>query len=222
MNINLYISEDMDSILTHAFIQNLCEGKYSLKELRIFAEQYYLVSCAFVEFLLLGSIRIKKDSDRCVFIENLFDEHGRGSKKDNHRELLEKFLLAAECKPVGEIKPLVKTSAYIHGMRDLCRTGTQLEVLGAIGPGCEEYLVKLYTLINNAIIHHFTFEKRELVFFATHIAHDPSHTSDIEDVIKSLAMNDSDYSQIISGAKQALIFEKILWDGIYEECTRSQ
>ena len=149
-SISAEISDDLDNILTHPFIKNLNLGNYSINEVRLFAEQYFLLSNAFVNFLLLGSTRIHHDFDRLPFIENLFDEHGRGNSKVDHRILLKNFLLASGCKNIDEIRPLDKTAAYIHGMRDLCSSGTELEVLGALGPGCEAFTVEQYTKIKKA------------------------------------------------------------------------
>ncbi len=219
MSIHSAISKELNDVLDHPFIQSLSNGEYSLNELKLFAEQYYLLSGAFVDFLLLASTRIKNDSNRMAFIENLFDEHGRGNHEANHRELLKRFLQAVGCKNFEKIKPLVTTSAYIHGMRDLCSTGSQLEVLGALGPGCEAFTVDQYTLITNGLEKHFDFTKDELMFFASHIAHDPKHTRDIDDVIaKLLKDDDSKLHQVITGAKKSIIFENIFWDGLYEGC----
>ncbi len=214
------ISEDVDGILAHPFIQRLNEGKYSLNEIRIFAEQYFLLSAAFVDFLLLASTRIEDDADRSVFIVNLFDEHGRGNNKANHRRLLKKFLLSSGCKETNHIKPLDKTAAYIHGMRGLCREGTQLEVLGALGPGCESFTVEQYILIKEGLEKSFEFTKDDLIFFTSHIAHDPKHTNDIDDVIHRLVKSSDDLNQVISGARQSIIFENMFWDGLYEACIK--
>lgn len=219
-NINSAISEGLNDILTHPFIKNLESGEYSLHEVRLFAEQYFLLSCAFIDFLLLGSTRISNDSDRSPFIENLFDEHGRGNNKVDHRKLLKRFLRATGCQSIEAIRPIDKTAAYIHGMRDLCTRGTQLEVLGALGPGCESFTVDQYVLIKKGLENNFKFTKDELIFFTSHIAHDPKHISDIDDIIKRLVRNDDDLQQVISGAKKSIIFENIFWDGLYEECKR--
>jgi pyrroloquinoline quinone (PQQ) biosynthesis protein C len=220
MNIQSALEKDVNSILSHPFIISLSNNEYTKKDLKIFAEQYYLVSIVFIELLLLGSIRIKEDENRSVFIENLFDEHGRGNSKVNHRELLKRFLIALGCGDVKSIVPLEKTSVYIHGMRDLCSRGSQLEVLGALGPGSESFVVEQYKLINTALNKNYDFKKNELIFFASHIAHDPHHTDDIDKVINSLIESGGNYREVISGAKQSIILEKLLWDGIYEEYTR--
>lgn len=216
MNISSAISESLNNILTHPFVKKLDNGGCTLNDVRLFAEQYYLVSGAFVDFLLLGSTRIKEDENRNAFIENLFDEHGRGNPKVNHRKLLKRFLVAAGCKEIDEIVPLETTAAYIHGMRDLCSTGTQLEVLGALGPGCEGFTVEQYSVINDALERHFKFSKDDLIFFISHVAHDPKHTSDIDNVIEVLVKNESDFNQVISGAKKSIIFENIFWNGLYD------
>lgn len=205
-NIHSAISEGLDNVLAHPFIKSLEAGEYSLNEIRLFAEQYFLLSGAFVDFLLLGSTRIQKDSDRSAFIENLFDEHGRGNNKVDHRKLLKRFIYATGCQSTDEIRPLDKTAAYIHGMRDLCTRGTQLEVLGALGPGCESFTVEQYTLIKKGLEKHFEFTKDDLIFFTSHIAHDPKHTADIDNVISQLVKNDDDLQEVISGAKKINYF----------------
>lgn len=211
---------EMEELLSHPFIQSLENGEYTINELKIFAEQYYILSNSFVELLLLGSSRIKKDADRAVFIENLYDEHGRGVRKSNHRELFKKFLHATGCHDENKIIPLDSTLAYIYGMRELCRNGTQFEVLGAFGPGCESITVKQYTLIINALEKKFNFNEDELSFFSFHICHDPRHAADIAKIIKLLPNNSKDRQQIESGARISIILETLFWNGIYNACKK--
>ncbi|MBA5249197.1 MAG: iron-containing redox enzyme family protein [Gammaproteobacteria bacterium] len=218
MNINSKIKKETSEVINHIFFKKLNKGHYSKLELKFFAEQYFLISQAFVEFLLLGSVRIKKDIHRSVFIENLYDEHGKGRPENNHRNLLKKFLISLGDININNIKPVEKVSIYIHGMRDLCSYGSELEVIGALGPGCESVTVELYKLINNGIRDNFSATKQDLIFFSSHIAHDPKHSNDIDNIIKELAKDGNDLHAVVFGAKQSLILEKILWDGIFEGC----
>lgn len=213
-NIKASISTEIGAVINHEFFARLQKGEFTQHQIRLYAEQYYLVSKAFVEFLLLGSLSIKDDGHRSALIKNLFDEHGRGNNDGGHRVLLERFIQSLNGS-IKNIVPLDKTSVYIHGMRDLCHNGSQLEVLGALGPGCEFVTQQMYQSIYEALKNVYNFNDDDLIFFKSHIVHDPKHEKDIEDTIRCLVKNNTN-DAIISGAKQSLILEKIFWDGIYE------
>jgi pyrroloquinoline quinone (PQQ) biosynthesis protein C len=211
------IHAEINAVINHEFFLQLKKGAFTKDQIKVYAEQYYLLSKAFVEFLLLGSLSIKDDDCRSAFIKNLFDEHGKGNNNAGHRVLLEKFVKSTGGN-INNIYPFDKTSVYIHGMKDLCRSGSQLEILGALGPSCEFVTQHMYRTIYNSLKNIYKFNDENLIFFKTHIDHDPSHEQDIEDTIKCiLTCNDNKaVNSVISGAKQSLILEKIFWDGVYE------
>lgn len=215
------LSPNVDSIINHHFLLKLESGTYSINEIRIFSEQYYLISCAFTRFLLIAGANIKNEEHRMPIIDNLYDEHGRGNYLHSHRVLLQKFMTIVETKKVDQIVPLPSTSAYINGMFKLCESNSELEILGAIGPGCEYFTDLQYSRIVKPLFEIYKYTKDDLFFFYEHINHDPRHTSDIDNIILDLVKNDSDFNLVINGAKQSIIFEKIFWDGLYEACEKS-
>jgi pyrroloquinoline quinone (PQQ) biosynthesis protein C len=211
------IKNDVDELLNHNFIKDLENGKLSIQELQIFAEQYYLISCAFNNFLFYACANINSEKIRLPLLENLFDEHGRGDLKGSHRELLKKFLNAINAKEINNIKPLPSTQANIYGMEALCNNGSILEIIGALGPGCEAFTTEQYKKILNSLKRIYKFSDDDLIFFTEHIKHDPRHTDDIELILDQIINTDKEMNEVIRGAKQAIIFETILWDGIYKE-----
>ncbi|HIP13243.1 MAG TPA: iron-containing redox enzyme family protein [Arcobacter sp.] len=216
------IEEDINTLVNHPFILDLEKGKVPMSGLKIFAEQYYLISCAFNKFLFNACGSIDSEEIREPLLENLYDEHGRGNLNNSHRELLKKFLAAVDIKNIDSIKPLASTQANIYGMNFLCKNSSVLEILGALGPGCEAFTTEQYTRIYKALKKFYNFSEDDLIFFTEHIHHDPRHTSDIEEVISKAIESDHDITYVIEGAKKAIIFETLLWDGIHNQCKISK
>jgi len=210
------LETDISGLLNHPFIQNLADGLYSKEQIKVFGEQYYILSCAFTEFLILASSSIKEEKFRVPIIDNIYDEHGRGNYLHSHRILLIKFLKAINAKGVDEINPLPHTSANIYGMKKLCETGTLNEIIGAIGPGCEYFTDTQYEKIVNSLYTNYNYSKDDLHFFYEHISHDPRHTEDIDSIITEIIKTESDYDELLFGAKQAIIFETLFWDGLFK------
>lgn len=215
------IQPDIDELLNHSFFQKLEKGEYTIKEISLFAEQYYLISCAFTKFLLLASASVDNEKYRVPIIDNLYDEHGRGNYLHSHRILLQNFMKVTEAKEIDVLKPLANTSANIYGMFKLCETGSLLEILGAIGPGCEYFTDTQYAKIVKPLSEIYNFSKDDLFFFYEHINHDPRHTSDIDNIIIEIVKTEDDLDEVIKGAKQAIIFETLFWDGLYQACEKS-
>lgn len=214
------IQPDIDRLLEHPFFVKLQNGDYTLKEIRLFSEQYYLISCAFTKFLILACSSIDNEKYRIPIIDNLYDEHGRGNYLHSHRIMLQTFMKAAGAKDVSELIALPNTSANIYGMNKLCESGSVLEILGAIGPGCEYFTDTQYENIVKPLNEIYKFSTEDLFFFYEHINHDPRHTSDIDNVIIEIAKSEEDIEEVIKGAKQAIIFETLFWDGLYNECEK--
>ena len=215
------IQPDIDELLNHPFFQKLERGEYSIKEINIFVEQYYLFSCAFTRFLLLAAASIKNEKYRMPIIDNLYDEHGNGNYLKSHRILFQNFMKATKAKHIDELKPLPTTSAYIYGMFKLCETGSLLEIFGAIGPGCEYFTDTQYLKIVKPLAEIYKFTETDLNFFYEHIKHDEVHSSDLDNIIIEIAKTEDDVNEVIKGAKQAILFEILFWDGIYKNCEKS-
>lgn len=211
------ITSDIELLLCHPFIVNLSDAKYKKYDLKLFAEQYYLLSTSFINLLLYGSINIKSDKIRLSLISNLWDEHGNGNIELSHRELLKKFLLAIDTSiNIDKIKPLKETKEYIYKMENLCKNASEVEILSILGPACEFFTAKQYILIYEALKYKYSFTDEELVFFTKHIKHDDKHSSDIANSLKTILINSSQLKKSIIASKTAIKLENMFWDGLYK------
>jgi pyrroloquinoline quinone (PQQ) biosynthesis protein C len=212
------ISPEISLLLNHEFIVNLSKKQYRKSQLKLFAEQYYLVSVEFITLLLYGALNIKLDENRLPIISNLWDEHGRGDIGNSHRELLKFFLIGID-KSVdfNKIQPSEKTKIYIEGMRKLLEKSSELETLCILGPACESFTAAQYKSIYTALITNYSFTKNELMFFKEHVIHDERHSTEINNVLEKFITSDEKLEKGIVAAKKSLFLEKIFWDGLQEE-----
>lgn len=212
------IQSDINTLLDHPFILNLQQGNLSMNDIKTFGEQYYILSCAFTQFLILASASITNEKHRSPIIDNIYDEHGRGNYLHSHRILLLKFLSSLGVESVEYIEPFPSTMANIYGMKKLCESGDPLEVIGAIGPGCEYFTDTQYSKLVKPLSEKYSFTSDDLHFFHEHIDHDPRHTSDIDNIILEIVKDENDLKKVVFGAKQAVIFETLFWDGLWKSC----
>jgi hypothetical protein len=98
-------------------------------------------------------------------------------------------------------------------MRALCSSVDSGVVLGAIGPGCEQITPSQYRIIYDALRGTGFFNLHDLEFFHEHIQHDDYHAIGITEAIGRWVALHGDAS-VRLGRDQALIFERIFWDGL--------
>lgn len=211
---NALISEK-EKLFNHKFLQLLNNKNMKQNELRIFAEQYYLLSNAFCTFLFYACINIESEEDRLPILTNLWDEHGKGNIQQSHRNLLKKFLFSVDEKiDVNNITPLQSTKQYILNMLDIYKNSSAVEILSALGAGCESLTTEQYKIILKSLRSNYKFTDSELIFFTEHIKHDAEHSSDINKVLNNI-LTDTNINIAISSAKKAINEEVKFWNGLY-------
>ncbi|HIE45669.1 MAG TPA: DUF3050 domain-containing protein [Flavobacteriaceae bacterium] len=215
------IEKERKKLLNHKFLELLSQGVYKQNELKIFAEQYYLLSNSFCNFLFYACINIKSEEDRLPILINLWDENGNGNIKLSHRTLLKKFLDAVDKNiNVENIVPLDSTKCYIANMLDLYKNSSVVEILSSLGTGCESLTTEQYKIILKSLRENYKFNDNELIFFIEHVYHDPKHSSDINIILEKLLRNNN-MQKAINSAKKAIHEEIKFWDGLYEACKKS-
>jgi len=215
------IQEERNRLLNHIFFKELLKGNFSKKSIRIFAEQYYLLSDSFCTMMFFACANIRSEETRLPILVNLWDEHGQGNLKLSHRTLLKKFIFSIDSNiQLNEIKPLKSTTEYINNMINFYKKSLPLESLSALGSGCESLTVQQYKNIYIGLKNRYNFTDDELIFFIEHIHHDPKHSYDIDIVLEKL-LNKDNLQNAIESSKKAINEEIKFWNGLYNVCKKT-
>jgi pyrroloquinoline-quinone synthase len=203
--------ESIQNLLGHEFFSRLKGLAAKPSALRTFAEQYAIASAEFPIVLCLAGASLGDDRIRATIIENLWDEHGQGNIEKSHREMLRRFLEACGA-DLAPAQALPSTSQYILGMKRLASSSNEAAVLGALGPGCEEFTVREYRLVIAALRDRFN--EAELSFFYDHVRHDGGHVSGLNEAIDSVCDSQEQLDVACTAATEAIALEYEFWTGI--------
>jgi len=215
------IKKDREALLNHIFFKELLKGNYPQKKIRIFAEQYYLLSNSFCTMMFYACANIQLEEIRLPILINLWDEHGHGNLEYSHRELLKTFIFSIDSNIVlNKIISLPSTKNYITNMIDFYKNSSPIESLSALGSGCESLTIQQYKTILTSLKNQYKFSDKELIFFIEHIHHDPKHSLDINLVLEKL-LNKNNIQLAIQSSKKAILEEMKFWDGLHQACKKT-
>jgi pyrroloquinoline quinone (PQQ) biosynthesis protein C len=209
------IADQIAALFDHPWFRQIQGCTLTTPQLSRFSQQYTIASREFPRILCRASASIQTDTTRAALIENLWDEHGRGDLSKSHRALLDRFVIACNLAPEELSQDIAtpETRLYLDGMSALCTGDDELVVLGAIGPGCEEFTPRQYKLLATCLER--TLDRSSLEFFFEHISHDGAHIGDIYNSIIPICTTEEAIARVCFGAKQALLLETMFWNGIH-------
>ena len=147
----------------------------------------------------------------------LVDEYGEGSDGDDHAVLYRHFLTCCGVQP-GEEDTVVLHSAvrdFIHTHLVLCSQRPFLVGLGALGPGHEWAIPRMFTPII-AGLERAGFEDEEINYFKLHIDQDEDHAIWLEEALASMIETKR---RPIRSARLLLSLEarRRFWEGVQEQ-----
>jgi pyrroloquinoline-quinone synthase len=213
-------------VLTHPAVNHPLLGRvahvpFVRQDYRIFGLQHYaLVGCftTYLELLLLSA----PDSDAKQWIAKvLVDEYGEGSDGKDHAELYREFLRATGVAPDEELEVPLHTAVtgFIAEHLRICREEPFLVGLGALGPGHEWSIPKMFDQIIRGL-RRARFAEREIQYFTLHVEQDVDHGSWLEEALVLYAATPDAQAQIHRGAMLSLAARVRFWSGVQDKIVR--
>jgi pyrroloquinoline-quinone synthase len=206
---------DDAGVLTHPFFDRIAAQSDERRKLLLdWAEQDYFVSRRFP--CLLGAVIAEIDDPaiRHPMVENLWEEHGEGTRGKTHYalycDLLESMGLPRD---LDQSVANDETRTFIEIQERIARQNVLLG-LGAFCYANEYLTVPEFAPLQDAVSNEFP--QADLRFFVANREVDGRHAKQTEDVIELLITSDSELSEIENGATAALEKRVAFYDAILE------
>src|SRR5690606_35018981 len=133
-----------------------------------------------------------------------------------HPALFRRFLgaLGVSSEVVAAAEPLPETSQFVREFEAVCRSGHWLEAMGALGPGTESVVPRIYGHILAGIRRSDAMDPDDYVFWTLHVHCDEGHGEHIELAIEAYLDRPENRRLVTKGAMRVLNARKQWFDAL--------
>lgn len=204
--------------VNHLFLNRLATSPFSRQDYRVFAENHYPLVCVFTHYMEQLLVRAPDSDSKLWLAKVLVDEYGEGSEGKDHSELYARFLAATGGDAASVRRQRLRGPAhrFVSLHRKLVRRRPFLEGLGAVGPGHEWAIPRMFRAVIPGL-RRAGFGEQEIAYFTLHVEQDDDHGAWLEEALAGYATSDEAQSQIRRGALASLGARHAFWDGVQRE-----
>jgi pyrroloquinoline-quinone synthase len=189
----------------HSLLGRMTIDPKARNDFRVMSEQHYPLVCFFTKYLELLLLKAPDSDGKQWLAKVLVDEYGEGSRGLDHATLYKSYMHSAGV-PVGEerqrrLHPTVGDFIVEHFR--ICTTEPFLVGLGAVGPGHEWAIPKMFHLVIQGL-RKAGFKEGEIEYFTLHVDQDVDHGAWLEEALARYATTDEAQAQIRRGAMLSL------------------
>ncbi|MCA9633294.1 MAG: iron-containing redox enzyme family protein [Myxococcales bacterium] len=207
--------------VNHLFLNRLATSPFAKQDYRVFAENHYALVCIFTSYLESLLVRAPDSEAKLWLAKVLVDEYGEGSEGRDHSNLYASFLEATGGDPSAVMSENVRAPAhaFITTHQRLVRERPFLEGLGAVGPGHEWAIPKMFEAVIPGL-RRAGFDETEIQYFTLHVEQDDDHGSWLEEALERYASETQAQQEIRRGAIASLEARGRFWEGVQREVIR--
>ncbi|HEU4584078.1 MAG TPA: iron-containing redox enzyme family protein [Polyangiaceae bacterium] len=204
--------------VNHLFLNRLATSPFSRQDYRVFAENHYPLVCVFTHYLERLLVRAPDSEAKLWLAKVLVDEYGEGSEGKDHSTMYARYLQAAGGDPerVRTQRVAPPAHAFISAHRRIVSERPFLEGLGAVGPGHEWAIPKMFDAVIPGL-RRAGFEEHEIAYFTLHVDQDGDHGAWLEEALASYATTAEAQEQIRRGALASLQARYDFWEGVQRQ-----
>jgi pyrroloquinoline-quinone synthase len=204
--------------VNHLFLNRLATSPFSRQDYRVFAENHFPLVCVFTHYLERLLVRAPESQAKLWLAKVLVDEYGEGSEGKDHATMYARFLAAAGGEPARVRAARVPPPAhrFISAHRQLVSERPFLEGLGAVGPGHEWAIPKMFDAVIPGL-RRAGFDEQEIAYFTLHVDQDGDHGAWLEEALESYATTAQAQAQIRRGALASLAARYAFWEGVQRQ-----
>ena len=151
----------------------------------------------------------------------LVDEYGERSDDKDHENLYLDFLVAAGINPGEEENTELHRDVmgFVMEHRRLCTEEPFLVGLGAVGPGHEWAIPKMFPRIVKGL-RRAGFDEEDIFYWTAHMEQDIDHGLWLEEALERFAITQEEQEQIRRGALLSLEARARFWSGVQQKIVR--
>ena len=204
--------------VNHPLLARVQQVPFTKEDYKVMGLQHYPLVGNFtnyMEFLLIRS----PDSDAKQWLAKvLVDEYGEGSDNKDHATVYLEYLAAAGAKPGEELTTPLHPDVvgFINEHRRICTQEPYLVGLGALGPGHEWSIPKMFPPICKGL-RNAGFSTEEMLYFDLHMEQDIDHGLWLEEALELFAEGDQAQEEIRRGALLSLEARQRFWTGVQQK-----
>jgi len=204
--------------VNHLFLNRLATSPFSRQDYRVFAENHYPLVCVFTHYLERLLVRAPDSDAKLWLAKVLVDEYGEGSEGKDHAEMYARFLGAAggDWERVRTQRVPPPAHRFISTHRQLVSERPFLEGLGAVGPGHEWAIPKMFAAVIPGLCR-AGFADEEIAYFTLHVEQDDDHGAWLEEALAEYASTPEAQAQIRRGALASLQARYSFWEGVQRQ-----
>jgi len=204
--------------VNHLFLNRLATSPFSRQDYRVFAENHFPLVCVFTHYLERLLVRAPESQAKLWLAKVLVDEYGEGSEGKDHATMYARFLAAAGGEPSRVRTARVPPPAhrFISAHRQLVSERPFLEGLGAVGPGHEWAIPKMFDAVIPGL-RRAGFDEQQIAYFTLHVDQDGDHGAWLEEALASYATTAQAQAQIRRGALASLEARYAFWEGVQRQ-----
>ncbi|MDA1263511.1 MAG: iron-containing redox enzyme family protein [Planctomycetota bacterium] len=201
--------------VNHLLLSRLATGRYTKSDYQVFGLQHYPMVGNFTRYMELLLLRAPSSEQKLWLAKVLVDEYGEGSDGDDHATLYLDYL-----HKLGMPEGLEHTTALVPEVWEfigvhlrLCREEPFLVGLGALGPGHEWAIPKMFHQIIPGLERAgVSYDDR--MYFDLHTEQDIEHASWMAQALEQLGTNEEARAQVRRGALLSLGTRFRFWTGV--------
>lgn len=207
--------------VNHPLLARVAQVPFTREDYKTMCLQHYPLVGMFTTYLEL-LLLTAPDSDAKTWIAKvLVDEYGEGSDGKDHAELYREFLTACGVAKDEEFDVYLheNVSGFILEHIRICQEEPFLVGLGALGPGHEWSIPKMFPMIVKGL-RRASFTEEDILYFTLHLEQDIDHGLWLEEALEGYCDNPTAQAQVRRGAILSLEARARFWSGVQDKIVR--
>ena len=207
--------------VNHPLLARVAHVPFTREDYKVFGLQHYALVGHFTKYLELLLFTAPDSQAKQWIAKVLVNEYGEGSDDKDHSQLYREYLMACGIMPGEELHTPLHSAVtgFIEEHLRICAEEPFLVGLGALGPGHEWSIPRMFTLILKGL-RRAGFEERELLYFSLHMEQDIDHGAWLEEALARYAGEARAQEEIRRGALLSLEARTRFWSGVQDKIVR--
>jgi pyrroloquinoline-quinone synthase len=215
----LWTEVERHPAVAHPFLRRFAKGGLARWQIWGYASQHYQLVGSFTAYLEAITARTPDPEVRRLLRDILDDEYMRPQAFDrSHPALYRRFMrgVGFEEGAWDRVPVLPATRAFIATHLDMTFR-SWLEALGAIGPGHEWAIPRMFPSLVQGIERSVAVRAEALEYFRLHIDLDVEHGRALEAALLRWATTDANQEELRRGARRSLDARAAFWSALAEQ-----
>ncbi|MFN7974297.1 MAG: iron-containing redox enzyme family protein [Acidobacteriota bacterium] len=207
--------------VNHPILARIAQVPFTREDYKVFGLQHYALVGNFTKYLEMLLVRAPDSQAKQWIAKVLVNEYGEGSDDKDHAELYRGFLIATGASAGEEqTTPLhASVTGFIEEHRRICSEEPFLVGLGALGPGHEWSIPKMFPPLVKGL-RRAGFGEGEIIYFTLHMEQDVDHGLWLEEALARYSDTAAAQADVRRGALLSLDARARFWSGVQDKIVR--